>query len=100
MSPKFFSVANRNSSEAPKSDMLRVAFWAENGLNYESTVRECAMVDFDNDVTTCHVPVDSGFTLISCHYCEYDRCNSSTGLKTNILLAGALAVASVLFLRY
>ncbi|KAJ8944844.1 hypothetical protein NQ318_012991 [Aromia moschata] len=29
MSPKNFSVANRNSSEAPKSDMLRVAFWAE-----------------------------------------------------------------------
>ncbi|KAJ8942732.1 hypothetical protein NQ318_007899 [Aromia moschata] len=29
MSPKNFSVANRKSSEAPKSDMLRVAFWAE-----------------------------------------------------------------------
>ncbi|KAJ8971318.1 hypothetical protein NQ314_000760 [Rhamnusium bicolor] len=67
--------------------------------NYISIVRRCAMLGLNEAVGTCHDPVSRGLSLEFCEYCDYDGCNSATGIKTNILLASILSIATVLFFR-
>lgn len=50
-------------------------------------IRRCEMIPFEKEVGTCYDPVSRGISLDFCEYCEYDGCNSATGLKFNIFLA-------------
>ncbi|ENN81733.1 polyribonucleotide nucleotidyltransferase [Dendroctonus ponderosae] len=56
--------------------------------DYQLTyIRRCEMIPFEKEVGTCYEAVARGISLDFCEYCEYDGCNSATGLKFNIFLA-------------
>ncbi|KAJ8983549.1 hypothetical protein NQ317_006594 [Molorchus minor] len=69
------------------------------GSGYVSIVRRCAMIALNENVGTCHDPVSRGLSLEFCQYCDYDGCNSATGLKTNIALASISSLVLILFFR-
>ncbi|XP_066137706.1 homeobox protein 2-like [Euwallacea fornicatus] len=59
--------------------------------DYQLTyIRRCEMVPIQKEVGTCYDPVAQGISLDFCEYCEYDGCNSATGLKFNLFLAGLM----------
>nr|CAH7749189.1 unnamed protein product [Callosobruchus chinensis] len=60
------------------------------GPGYSSIIRRCAIIPPEQTVGTCHEPVSRGLSLEFCEYCDYDGCNSATGLKTNYILLGSI----------
>ncbi|KAJ8915177.1 hypothetical protein NQ315_000430 [Exocentrus adspersus] len=69
------------------------------GNSYVSIIRRCALIGFNEEVTTCHDPVSRGLTLEFCEYCDRDGCNSAFGVKANVFLASLLALGLILFFR-
>nr|XP_023021836.1 uncharacterized protein DDB_G0287625-like [Leptinotarsa decemlineata] len=69
------------------------------GNNYVSIVRRCELIPLEASVGTCQQNVNKGLYLGFCEYCDYDGCNSATGLRTNLFLA-AVATSVLMFLRY
>ncbi|CAG9856813.1 unnamed protein product [Phyllotreta striolata] len=68
------------------------------GSSYMSVVRRCELIPYEQSVGTCSQGVSKGLTLDFCEYCDWDGCNSATGLKTNLFLAAG--VSSVLLFFY
>ncbi|CAH1106555.1 unnamed protein product [Psylliodes chrysocephalus] len=67
------------------------------GSSYVSVVRRCELVAYEQPVGTCSQGVNRGLTLDFCEYCDWDGCNSATGLKTNVYLAAAISLIVLFF---
>lgn len=80
-------------------DGLNLFFLGTGSNNYINIVRRCAMIEWNQEVGTCHDPQSRGLNLEFCEYCDTDRCNSAFGVKANVLFASLLSLGLVLFVR-
>ncbi|KAF7279342.1 uncharacterized protein LOC143206587 [Rhynchophorus ferrugineus] len=59
-------------------------------------IRRCEMIPLNMDIGSCDDRVARGISLEFCEYCDYDGCNSATGLKFNIILASLVPLVMLL----
>ncbi|CAG9767444.1 unnamed protein product [Ceutorhynchus assimilis] len=78
-----------NDEEARRTGMRNVCLKKVQRVGeYQLTyIRRCVAIPLEKEIGTCYDPTARGISLDFCEYCEYDGCNSATGLKFNLFLA-------------